>query len=343
MAKKVKPKAVPKGPARNAGDAADEAQERSEELHAGEPAAVPPPPPADGRAPDDDDAPRNLIDPASIPVGGRAVTEEESTLLREQGYTVPAGSWMTHVPSGPLADALKETLPPPPSAPANPDRRAVAVKESVNLKLTEAERDAAAREAAALYGKVAVLEAEFDAVKKDWQARIKEASGAAAKSMKAANEGVEYRTVPGVRVFDLKAKRSWVEIRGDAYNERPMTWDEQKAFEQRNLFGEPPIIPGVTPARDDDPVPTEDLVPGGSNVVDPKRQAAATSPGAIPRVSKADASKAIIPDRVKPKRRAKGEKAKVEVVSAFPNGESHDVRDVMREESSKRGKVDHTL
>lgn len=213
------------------------------------------------------------------------------------------------------------------------DRHYVPVKESVPVRLDDAERNESAREAASLHAELTRQEAEFDVIKKQWAKTLTSLKSRISAATREANEGEAVRKVEGLRCFDVKTKRTWIEYRGQAYAERAMSYDETKAFESRALFGDP-HVPGTTPA--DPPAPLK----GEAHPVDAETT----------RVAK-DEGPATDPPKPKAKRAAK---PKLEVVSAFNAGAAEDaaanafgkttkqdIRDVMRDEKSVRGKADH--
>lgn len=160
----------------------------------------------------------------------------------------PCSSSRLH-PSGKAADELAErvaNLEPKPVVPTM-------VRETLHVRLTDAERDDSARSAARLIGELADAEESFKNEAAAHKARVKECKAEIGRLTEAHNTGLKYMDVTCEQRFDLERGRTWFIYRDEAYGERAMTPVEDREA-RRSLFGDSPMLPNrVDPAALPDP------------------------------------------------------------------------------------------
>lgn len=127
------------------------------------------------------------------------------------------------------------------------------VRETLHVRLTDAERDDSARSAARLIGELADAEESFKNEAAAHKARVKECKAEIGRLTEAHNTGLKYMDVTCEQRFDLERGRTWFIYRDESYGERAMTPVEDREA-RRSLFGDSPMLPNrVDPAALPDP------------------------------------------------------------------------------------------
>ncbi len=190
----------------------------------------------------------------------------------------------------------------------------IMVMENLNVRLTTDEKREAAKSSTELLGQVGNLEEELKAYQSARKSEIKVLKEKIKRSTDAHNTGLEYRSVQCEQRFDLEKSRTWFLYRGESYNERSMTPREEKEIRNPSMFGDPPDLP---------------------NKVDPSQLPSPKDLGGDALAKQAGEE---------PAKRGRGRPKKT-TEDVLPNGQSTDadIASVMRSETSKKEKVDHTV
>lgn len=199
----------------------------------------------------------------------------------------------------------------------------VEVKHTLYVELTEDEVQARAKSASEMAAEIAAKEAElksYNAQKKAEIKKIKERFGA---TVQAANDGKEYQTVECVQVLDPRTKDTHYEYRGKVYGKRKMYEHEWKEVTQRLFKDEPPILPGVTQGKN------------GDELAKQAAEGEAAKPVEVVKEKKRRPTK---PD---PSLLVKGTPTP-DNVTPIGKASNSDVADVIKDETRKGGKKDHT-
>lgn len=196
-------------------------------------------------------------------------------------------------------------------------RSSFAVRRSLAVKLTPKEISAKADEAMVIQRQIDEIEAKKKATAADFSAFIQDLKAQVRRNVEAHYTGEEQRTVDCTQVFDLVTKKTWFDFQGHRHDERRMT--DYEILETNNtLFGDAQIEGALNrsepEAAPDSPKTTEEL---------------ARECGERARASAANRERKLA---------AKGKKG---VTIQLHGSSQSDISDVIREESTKKGKVDH--
>lgn len=144
------------------------------------------------------------------------------------------------------------------------------VRASLPVPLTDAEVQEKTTQMVGDMTELEVLETAFAQLKKEKSAEIKEIKAGIAKARRIITQRTENKTVEdAVQIYDLDAKRTWIEYRGQQFKNEAISEFEMKAMIKPPLFPEHDDADG-DPATDDDE-PGEDgleLAPLPGNVSD---------------------------------------------------------------------------
>lgn len=206
-----------------------------------------------------------------------------------------------------------------PPGPITRPLRSTDVTESLFVKLTPDEVNTRARKAADMRGEAIRVESEMKDASSQYKTELKKINSEIDTLTSAARSGREYQRVACQQVFDAKNNKTWFVFRGEEYGHRPMNMAEGAAFSQRSLF------------NDETEVALAALRPEHAASLEPEKPDVAPKK---PRV-----------------RMPKGEGVRIDSMregsSTFTHtdaqAQDNDIRDVMRDEKSVRGKKDHSL
>jgi len=192
------------------------------------------------------------------------------------------------------------------------------VTETLNIRLTKEERDAAAKNTANLLGILEDEEANFKNIKTSKAAIIKTLKELISKAKASHNTGLEYRPVTCEQHFDRENLSTWFVYRGETYGMRAMNEREERETKSRSLFGDAPVLPNRVEQNNE--AVTGDELAKEASAVETKKAA---------------------------KKKASDDKQN-ENVRAFKAKKTDDeqskdeqIRDVMNSEKKKGGKHDH--
>lgn len=200
----------------------------------------------------------------------------------------------------------------------------VKVTETLNVHLTDDERQAAAQNCSNMLGQLEVAELQLKNYVANERAIIKTLKEKISRSKSAHNTGMEYRSVTCMQHFDPAKLTTWFEYEGHQYGHRPMNEREERETRSNSLFGDAPELPNKIN-------PEESKATKGSELA---KIAAAHEQ------KKADDKKAESETKVAEFKKGRGRPKKEDVL---PNGQSADadLRDVMNSETKRGGKHDH--
>lgn len=206
------------------------------------------------------------------------------------------------------------------------------VRELLHVRLTDAERDDAARAASRLVGELADAEEEFKNFSAAHKARVKEVKAKIAALTDAHNTGLQYQTVACEQRFDVERERTWFVYRDQVYGERTMSSHELREC-QRSLFGDAPALPNkVDPSQ----LPHPSNL-GGDTLAKQSAQIERIQVGEIPEGKR---RAPVVVDRI-----TAGQPVNLvpESRGGVANGVDPDIAAAMREETKRGAKQDHTV
>jgi len=126
----------------------------------------------------------------------------------------------------------------------------VAVTETLDVRLTEDERIAAAKNAASMSGLSADKKSRLKAHNTEWKTEIKALDEKIARAQSAHNTGLEIRSVTCMQHFDPASLSTWFVYNGEEYGRRAMNEREERETGANSLFGDAPMLPNkVNPSR----------------------------------------------------------------------------------------------
>lgn len=158
------------------------------------------------------------------------------------------------------------------TVPIQPRRIEKTVRKSLAVPLTDEEVKAKTDQMVADMTDLERLEVEFAALKKEKSAELKELKSGITKARRIVTQRTETKLVEdAVQVYDLDAKRTWFEYRGQQFDNMAISEFEMKAMIKPPLFPEHEDADKDDDAVEDDDVPLAPLPSNISEIEDVRR------------------------------------------------------------------------
>lgn len=211
--------------------------------------------------------------------------------------------------------------------------------------LTQDEIASTTLAAAQLLQEIHKEEEEFAEQRKIFQQKIKKMKAELNHLTKVGVAGKDHLKVEAVQTFDLKAKETWYTYRDGEYERRRMTPDEWERCTQRPLFEDGPDLPNRVRKVDAGTV-TLEVIDGGKATPPADEEKPKGKRGRKPKTVKEvlrEHEEAEVKAEAPAEAPAPVDPATVTEQPSEDDAKAREIRDVMREEKSTRGKKDHTL